>query len=115
MSNHDAGATFSDFCVCGREKLKMALLQRRMEYYRNEKKWNAVPCSKKESMDIALEIYDELASYAKGFARAAGALEIVMKNHGLELDKGYSLQEYIEAEDFLRRKEEQESVIMVVK
>ena len=95
MSNYNAGSTFSDVCVCGRKKLKEALLQRRMEYYEKEKKWKAVPCSKKESMDIALEIYDELASYAKGFARAAGALEIVMKNHGLELDKGYSLQEYV--------------------
>ena len=106
---------FKDYCTYERNILEDALNRRKREYDDEEESWISYACSKEESIKIALEVFDGLAYHAKEFSRSARAMEILMKKHGLELGKEYSIQEYIEIVEQLKMEEEETPNIRLVK
>ncbi len=115
MSKYGMGVSFAEACRYERIILEGALNRQRKEFNTDEDVWESSPCTKQESVKIALDVFDELAYQAKEFARSSRALEIIMKNHGLELGKGYILSEYMEVIERLKQEDSDAPVISVVK
>ena len=97
MGEYCSCVSFTDACKYECDILEAALNRRVREYDEEEEKWVSYPCTKEESVRIALEVFDGLVHHAKEFLYASKALERIMKAHGLEVGRDYSLQEYMDA------------------
>ena len=109
------GITFEKMCEYERDVLESALNRRRREYLEDDGVWVSSPCTKEESIEIGLAVYDEIVYQANEFLYASRALELVMRNHGLELGKDYTLQEYMRALDEVKQQDGQVPTIRIIK
>ena len=89
-------STFIDQCALDRKVLEAALDSRQFLIDDDGSSY-MVPVDRKKAKEIALEIFDNLVNSAILFSRATSALELVMKNHGLVLDKTFTMDEYMAA------------------
>ena len=89
-------STFIDQCALDRKVLEAALDSREFLIDDDGSSYT-VPVDRKKAKEIALEVFDNLVNSAILFSRASSALELVMKNHGLVLDKTFTMDEYMAA------------------
>ena len=106
---------FIDFCNIRKNIIKAALNRKRLE--ETEDGWESFPCTKEESIEMALEAFDAVVYEAEQLRLSGLALEQIMKNHGLELGRDYTLNEYMQTVEQIKRKEGKSvaSTIRVVK
>ena len=89
-------STFIDQCALDRKVLEAALDSREFLIDDDGSSYT-VPVDRKKAKEIALEVFDNLVNSAILFSRASSALELFMKNHGLVLDKTFTMDEYMAA------------------
>ena len=88
-------AKFTDFCKEQRDILEFALQRKRREYDEDRQCWIERICPKDESVKIGLQSYDAVVYQAEQLRLSALALERILEKKGLGLNKGYTLQEYV--------------------
>ena len=97
---------FADFCKEQRDILESALQRKRREYDEDRQCWIERICPKDESIEIGLQSYDAVVHQAEQLRLSALALERILEKKGLGLNKGYTLQEYINIIEEIKQEEQ---------
>lgn len=104
-------AKFTDFCKEQRDVLESALQRKRREYDEDGKCWIERICPKDESVEIGLQSFDAVVYQAEQLRLSALALERILEKKGLGLNKGYTLQEYINIIEEIKQEEQPIKVV----
>lgn len=88
---------FQSFCDEKRVIVENAL-NRKYAWHDGEQ-WQSSPCTKAESVEIALDAFDELVYEAYQILHHSRAMEYIMNTHGLMFGKDFTMEEYLQALD----------------